>query len=448
MPYIPTTDAEREQMLAAIGVKSIDDLFDDIPEHLRLRRRLQLPEALSEADTLRHLRELAARNANLDEYVSFLGGGAYEHLIPAALESILERGEFKTAYTPYQAEISQGVLQAMYEFQSFITLLTGLDVANSSMYDGASALAEACIMAAAHTQRGRVVLSAGIHPHYRQVAATYLRYQGIEVRVAPLAGVATDAARLAALVDRDTAAVCVQHPNAYGTIEQMEPLVQAAKQQGALFVAVVDPISLAVLKPPGAYGADIAVGDVQPLGTPPSFGGPYAGFMAARQYLLRRLPGRIVGKTTDREGRVGYVLTLQAREQHIRRERATSNICTNQALIALRATVYLALLGKEGLREVAYACLQKAHYTRRRLLELPGWSAPPQPWFFREFVVRPPVDPAELNRRLAEYKIFGGLPLGAWNPELADALLVCVTEARTRSEIDRFVDAVREITAG
>lgn len=445
MPYIPTTDAERAAMLQVIGVSSTAELFDDIPEALRFRGRLNLPEALSEAETLRHLKKLAARNVTTDEYVSFLGAGAYDHLIPAAVDHIMARGEFQTAYTPYQAEISQGVLQAMYEYQSLICMLTGLDVANASLYDGASGVGEACIMAVATTGRSNVVLSAGIHPEYRKVAETYLRHQGIEVRVAPLRDGLSDLEAIRDLVDQDTAAVCIQQPNAYGLIEDMAPFGELAKGAGALFVSVVDPISLAILKPPGSYGADIAVGEGQPLGVPLSFGGPYVGFIATRQDLLRRLPGRIVGRTTDAEGRRGFVLTLQAREQHIRRERATSNICTNQALIALRATVYLALLGREGLRQVAVQCVQKAAYAYRRLLELPGWSAPFRGKFFKEFVVRPPIDPVELNEGLLEEKIIGGLPLGRWEPALSDSVLLCVTEARTKEQIDQLVTAAARI---
>lgn len=445
MPYIPTTDAERAAMLQTIGVSSIDELFADIPDDLRFRGRLNLPHALSEAETLQHLKDLAARNITTDDYVYFLGAGAYDHLIPAAVDYILARGEFQTAYTPYQAEISQGVLQAMYEYQSLICMLTGLDVANASLYDGASGVAEACIMAAAATGRGNVVISAGVHPEYRRVAETYLRHQGIEVRVAPLREGLSDAAAVRELIDGETAAVCLQQPNAFGLIEDMEPFGELAKGAGALFISVVDPISLAILKPPGLYGADIAVGEGQPLGVPLSFGGPYVGFIATREKLLRRLPGRIVGKTTDAEGRRGFVLTLQAREQHIRRERAASNICTNQALIALRATVYMALLGKEGLRQVAVQCVQKAAYAQRRLLALPGWSAPFRGRFFKEFVVRPPIDPVELNEALLEHKIVGGLPLGRWDPELADSMLLCVTEARTKDQIDGLVSAAARI---
>lgn len=445
MAFIPTTDAERKEMLETIGVSSIEELFEDIPESLRYRGRLNLPEALSEAEALRHLKELSELNATTEEYVCFLGAGAYEHLIPAAVDHVLSRGEFQTAYTPYQAEISQGVLQAMYEYQSLICALTGLDVANASLYDGASSLAEACIMAVAATNRGNVVFSAGINPVYRQVAETYLRHQGIEVRIAELDQGRTDEDAVAALIDEQTAAVCAQQPNAYGIIENLGPVGERAKKAGALFVSVVDPISLAIVNPPAEYGADIAVGEGQSLGVPTSYGGPFVGFIAARKNLVRRLPGRIVGATTDAQGRRGFVLTLQAREQHIRRERATSNICTNQALMALRATVYLALVGKTGLREIAEQCLQKANYARRRLLELPGWSSPFNGPVFKEFVVRPPIDPDRLNKELLKERIIGGLPLGRWQADLEAYWLVCVTEARTRQEIDRLIDSVQRI---
>lgn len=446
MPYIPTTEAERAAMLQAIGVESVDELFSDIPEAIRFQGWLDLPEAMSEADLQRHLRRLASRNADLDRYICFLGAGAYDHLIPAALENLVARNEFVTAYTPYQAEISQGVLQTIYEFQSLICRLTGLDVANASMYDGASAVAEACIMAAAATDRPKVILSGSMHPEYIQVTQTYLSHQNVEVKTIPVTQGLTDMRLLEASVDEQTAAVVVQHPNAYGVFEKPERVAAIAKAKGALFISVVDPISLGILKSPGEYGADIAVGEGQPLGIPLSFGGPYLGFLAARKELVRRMPGRIVGRTVDAQGRPGYVLTLQTREQHIRRQRATSNICTNQALMALRATVYLSLLGRHGLRRVAELALQKARYAYERLCEIPGWTPPWREPFFKEFVLRAPVNVNELNRFLFERGIIGGFPLENWKGSLAGTVLFCVTEARTREEIDTLVDAVREFT--
>lgn len=447
MPYIPTTDAEKAEMLAAIGVSSIDELFEDIPEQVRFRGKLNLPPGMTESEVMRHLASLAAKNADLDTYTCFLGAGAYDHLIPAAVENIVSRNEFVTAYTPYQAEISQGVLQTIYEYQSLICAITGLDVANASMYDGASSMAEACIMALAATDRTKVVMSGSIHPAYRKVTETYLQHQGAELVTIPATQGRTDMAALADAVDGQTAAVVVQHPNAFGVLEETHRIGQITKRHDALYIAVVDPISLGILQPPSAYGADIAVGEGQSLGNPVSFGGPFLGFLAARKELVRLIPGRIVGRTVDKQGREGFVLTLQTREQHIRRERATSNICTNQALNALTATVYLCLVGKTGFRRIAELCLQKAHYAYEQLCRIPGWESPWQVPFFKEFALRSPVDVFKLNEALLEHKIIGGFPLEQWDDSLANVVLICVTEARTRSEIDAFVAAVREICA-
>ena len=382
MPYIPTTDAERAEMLAAIGVSSIDELFEDIPESVRFRGKLNLPSGMTESEVMRHLASLAAKNADLDTYTSFLGAGAYDHLIPAAVENIVARNEFVTAYTPYQAEISQGVLQTIYEYQSLICAITELDVANASMYDGASSVAEACIMALAAADRPKVVCPEAFIPH---IARSPKRTCSIKVPNCNRPGTQgrTDMAALADAIDGQTAAVVVQHPNAFGALEETHRIGQLAKQHGALYIAVVDPISLGILEPPGAYGADIAVGEGQSLGNPVSFGGPYLGFLAARKELVRQVPGRIVGRTVDQQGREGFVLTLQTREQHIRRERATSNICTNQALNALTATVYMCLVGKAGFRRIAELCLQKAHYAYEQLCRIPGWEPPWQVPFLR-----------------------------------------------------------------
>lgn len=446
MDFVPMTDAEREAMLARIGVKSVEELFADIPEQARLDRPLDLPPAMSEAELVAHMRLLAARNADLDRYACFLGGGAYDHLIPSVVRHILGRSEFYTAYTPYQAEVSQGVLQTIFEYQTLVCQLTGLDVANASMYDGASAAAEAALMATAHTGRRRVVVSAAVHPEYRQVMATYLVNQDLALDTVPWRMGVTNLEALEQAVGADTAAVVLQNPNFFGSIEEMDAAAAIAHKSGALFVAVVDPISLGILAPPGEYGADIAVGEGQGLGNAISFGGPYLGFFAARRDLIRRMPGRIVGITRDVEGRRGFVLTLQTREQHIRRERATSNICTNQALNALAATVYLAMLGRQGIRRVGELCVQKSHYAFEALTRIPGirpvWDVP----FFKEFVVEMDGEIAEILTRLwQEYSIIGGLPLGRFYENLDRAVLWCVTEARTREEIDRLAAALAQL---
>ncbi len=429
-------------MLARIGVSSVAELFSDIPPQLQLRGKLSLPAPLAEAEVLAHLRELAGRNANLDEYACFMGGGIYDRLIPAALPAIVNRTEFLTAYTPYQAEISQGVLQSIYEYQSMICELTGMDVANASVYDGATACAEAAIMACGQTSRSLVLMAEGLHPEYRQVVETYLRPQGIRTAVVPLRAGRVDEAALQEMLSGEVAALLAQQPNFFGCIEKMPELAQKAHAAGSLFVAAVEPISLGILAAPGSYGADIAVGDGQSLGNLPCFGGPTLGFMATRQDLVRRLPGRIAGATVDTAGRPGFVLTLQTREQHIRREKATSNICSNQAWNALSATVYLALLGKQGLYEAAYLSMQKAHYAQTTLAGVPGLRPMFPAPFFQEFTLRTELDPVAINDRLLEQKIIGGLPLARFDLKYAGMMLFCVTEARTRAEIDRLAAAV------
>jgi len=447
LAYSPMTEADKQAMLSVIGVQSADELFADIPESIRLQRPLNLPKGMAEAEVRRHLEALAARNADVTRYTCFLGAGAYEHLIPAALGPLVSRSEFYTSYTPYQPEITQGVLQATYEYQTHIAQLTGMDMANASIYDGATALAEACLVACAHTGREKVLVPTTVHPEYRQVVHTYLRHQRLQVVEVPYDQGATDLERLAALLDDQTAGVVVQQPNFFGVLEDPRAFARLAEKHGALLIAcTTDPLTLGLLEPPGAYGAHIAVGEGQPLGSPLSFGGPYLGFFAARDELVRRIPGRIVGATVDRDGNTGYVLTLQTREQHIRRERATSNICTNQALNALTAAVYLTLLGKQGVRDVAYQCLQKAHYAYRRITSLPGFAPAWERPFFHEFVVRTTADPEELTRRLLDYQIIGGLPLGRFYPELADCILFCVTEARTKEEIDRLAAVLEGLT--
>lgn len=441
------TEADKEAMLKVIGVASVDELFADIPESIRMTEPLNIPKGMAEAEVRRHVADLAGKNADLGRYTCFLGAGAYDHLIPAAVGALVSRSEFYTSYTPYQPEITQGVLQATYEYQTLIAQLTGMDLANASIYDGATALAEAALVACNHTRREKVLIPRTVHPEYRQVVHTYLRHQNLQIVEVPHKDGATDMERLADMVDDTVAAVVVQQPNFFGTLEEAHAFGRLADKHGALLIAcITDPLTLGVLEAPGAYGAHIAVGEGQPLGNPLSFGGPYLGFFAAKDELVRRIPGRIVGATVDRDGATGYVLTLQTREQHIRRERATSNICTNQGLNALTAAVYLTLLGKQGVRDVAYQSLQKAHYTQRAVTALPGFSPAWERPFFHEFVVRTGADPEELVQRLLDYQIIGGLPLGRFYPELSDAMLFCVTEARTKDEIDRLVTALEGLT--
>jgi glycine dehydrogenase subunit 1 len=439
MPYVPNTAEDRQAMLEAIGVGSIDELFAMVPGEVRLNRPLELPPALGEWELTAHVAELAGRNAPAGQSVSFLGAGSYDHFIPAVVDFVSARSEFYTSYTPYQAEASQGNLQALFEYQTLIAQLTGMDVSNASLYDGASAAAEAVLMALGATRRwGKVVTAASVHPEYRQVLHTYLANLDVELITlgTPQGAVAPD--ELAAAVDDRTACVLVQHPNFFGCLEEVRALADVAHAQGALFVVAVDPISLGVLERPGDYGADVVVAEGQSLGNPMSFGGPSLGILACCEKFVRRMPGRLVGQTVDRRGKRCWVLTLQTREQHIRREKATSNICTNQGLFALRATVYLAAMGPEGMRSVAELCLQKARYARDRLAAAgmePAFDRPT----FKEFAVRAKgagVD--SLVDAARRQGIFAGVPLGKWYPELADGLLVAVTEKRTKAEIDRL----------
>jgi len=441
--YLSHTDAERRRMLQAIGVDRLEDLYEDVPQGLRLSG-LDVPAGLSEVEVLRLMQSKAAENLDLETRPSFLGGGAYFGYVPAAVGAITGRAEFYTSYTPYQPEVSQGTLQVIYEFQSMICLLTGLDVANASLYDGATAVAEAASMALNATGRNRVLVPDTLSPEYRRVLSTYAEGIGYDVDVGPI----VEGGQLD--VTEEHAAVIVQNPDFLGSVVAMEKLATLAHSHGALFIAVVDPISLGILKPPGEYGADIAVGEGQNLGGWLSYGGPYLGFIASTPNLQRRLPGRIAGATVDDRGNPAYVLTLQTREQHIRRERATSNICTNEALVALGATVYMALLGKEGLREVAEHALQKAHYAADRMGAVPGFGvATPSP-FFREFALRCPVPAEEVNRFLLSRDILGGLDLSRIYPDnasLRDCLLLGMTEMTTRNDIDACVSALTDMVA-
>jgi len=450
MRYVQNTDDDRRDMLAAIGVGSIDELFRAVPAECReAAAEFPFPERLSDLELEAHIEGLAARQVPLSARPSFLGGGLYRHYVPAVVDAISSRGEFLTAYTPYQPEASQGSLQAFFEFQSMICALTGLDVANSSLYDGATALAEALLMARAAAgadARHKIFLSQGIHPEYRETVRTYFANLPFAIEEIPLAGDGRTPADEVRKRASEAVAVAFSSPTFFGTIEDARALARAAREAGAVTVQVFDPISLALLAPPGETGVDIACGEGQSLGSPPSFGGPLLGLLAARQSYLRQTPGRLVGRTKDLSGRTGYVLTLQTREQHIRRERATSNICTNSGLMALRATVYLAALGKEGLRDVARLTLERSRYAADEIAKLPGYALVyPRTPFFREFAVRCPRAASEVNRALARRGITGGLDLGRFDPEAADVMLFAVTEVNSPGEIDALAASLREI---
>jgi glycine dehydrogenase subunit 1 len=443
MTYIPHSDGERHEMLAAIGVDSFERLLEGVPESLRLREKLNLPDAQSEFEALSLLEGLARKNQYGNEYSNFMGAGAYDHFVPSAVGHLTDRSEFKTAYTPYQAEVSQGTLQVIYEFQSLICRLTGMEVANASMYDGGSAAAEAVLLALAHTKRKKIAVSALLHPHYLDCIKIYLGDQDNEIVVVNHDKGNIDLDDLQAKIG-DAACFVMQNPNFYGYIEPTIQFPQIVKQAGALLIAVVNPISLAYLKTPGEYDADIAVGEAQPLGNPLMFGGPYVGFFATRRDFVRRLPGRLAAMTEDTRGKRGFCLTLQTREQHIRRDKATSNICTNQALNALAATIYLAMMGREGLKEVAKLCVNKAHYLKESLCSLEGVEIPYDRPFFMEFPLKFSEPAREVFDRLCDKKIFAGVPTSRFMWE-DDYLLVCATEKRTRAEIDHYRHALQDI---
>jgi glycine cleavage system P protein (glycine dehydrogenase) subunit 1 len=445
--YLPTTPAQRADMLRAIGVGDLEALLERIPSKARLGRDLGLPAALAEGELTATLRALAAENAHAAEYVSFMGAGAYDHFLPSVVNHLLLRGEFFTAYTPYQPEASQGTLRSIYEYQTMICELTGMDVTNASIYDGGSALAEAALMAHGVTEREQIIVSGAVSPLARRVVATYCAGPRLPIKVVPWADGVTDLDALRKAVTEKTAAVMVQYPNFLGSLEDLDAAAAVAHEKGALLVVSVDPIALALLRPPGEAGADIVVGEGQGLGSPTTFGGPYLGLFACRKELVRRMPGRLVGATVDTTGRRGFVLTLQTREQHIRREKATSNICTNVALVALGATIYLALMGKEGLRKAATLATAKAHYAADTLGRVPGVSRRFEAPFFKEFVLRLPKPPERVLRALRKRKILGGVALGQLDKALKDCLLVAVTENRTRVEIDQYASALSEVLA-
>lgn len=439
MAFIPHTSSEEKEMLKVIGVNTSDDLFREIPGDVRLARPLDISPGLSEKEVWDKMSDLSSKNIHTGQYISFLGAGAYEHYQPSAVKHIISRSEFYTAYTPYQPEVSQGTLQAIFEYQTCICELTGMDAANASLYDGATAAAEAALIMAEATRRNRVLVSSLLHPEYIRTIKTYLRGRGIAPEIIGLEQGLTSHNELADKLNSDAAGVIIQSPNFLGSIEDMQGISKLVHEKGALLAACVDPISLGVLESPGQIGADIAIGEGQSMGLPLSFGGPYLGFMAVKEKYLRRLPGRIVGKTLDHFGREGYVLTLQAREQHIRREKASSNICSNQALCALAVTAYLSLLGPQGLSFVGTLCMKNTGYLKKLLKDIPGVSLAFEVPTFKEFVVKTEEAPAEINKRLWEQRILGGFDLGRMYPELKNHILLCVTEMRSREEIENLV---------
>lgn len=450
MNYFPHTDKDIAEMLDFIGAGSLEDLFAGIPEEIRFKGELSLPDSSPEMLLKKQFRNLAEKNKNYDRM--FLGGGCYRHFIPAAVKTITSRSEFYTAYTPYQAEASQGTLQAIYEFQSYMCLLNGMDVSNASLYDGATALCEAVIIAVNETKRSKILISEALHPEYRDVLHTYFSGScGITIETIPTNEGITGLDAVNRLVDRDTAAVIIQNPNFFGIIENLGQLSEPVKAVGSLLIAAVnEPYSLGLLKGPGACGADIAAGEAQSFGSPAAFGGPGLGFIAAKSRFMRKIPGRLCGKTVDGDGNTGYVLTLQAREQHIRREKASSNICSNQALCALAATVHLSLLGREGLREAAEINIRNAHYAAELIGRTPGYGLRFQNSpFFNEVVVRcEKADPETVNRKLQEEGISGGLEMGKFHPALSDCLMFCFTETSDKADIDDLAEKLREVSEG
>ncbi|ASS74981.1 glycine dehydrogenase (aminomethyl-transferring) [Tumebacillus algifaecis] len=444
--YIPNTEADRKQMLDFLGVEKVEDLFNDIPERARLGRALNIPKELSEVELYRYFNELASKNKNLEEHINFLGAGAYQHHIPAVVDSIIGRSEFFTSYTPYQPEISQGMLQAIFEYQTIVCELTGMDVSNASMYDGPTAFGEAAFIACAATRRSKVIVARSVNPEYREVLATYSYGQNIEVVEVGIENGLIDLNDLEAKLDDTVAGVFVQYPNFFGSIEDLKVIGEMAHSKKALFIVSVNPIAMGVLEAPGNFDADIVVGEGQSMGNRISFGGPYLGLLAVKKDQVRRIPGRVVGQTTDLDGRRAFVLTLQAREQHIRREKASSNICSNQALNALAATVYATYMGKHGFQEVARLNLQKAHYAFKRLTAIPKVKALFENTpFFNEFAIQIEGDVAEVNKQLLESKIVGGYDLGTTYPEFKGAMLIAVTELRTKEDIDLLAERLEAI---
>ncbi|HDI6790425.1 TPA: aminomethyl-transferring glycine dehydrogenase subunit GcvPA [Staphylococcus aureus] len=442
--YIPLTEKDKQEMLQTIGAKSIGELFGDVPSDILLNRDLNIAEGEAETTLLRRLNRIASKNITKETHTSFLGAGVYDHYAPSVVDAMISRSEFYTAYTPYQPEISQGELQAIFEFQTLICELTDMDVANSSMYDGMTSFAEACILAFSQTKKNKIVVSKGLHYQALQVLHTYAKTRKeFEVVEIDLDGTVTDLKKLEAAVDDETAAVAVQYPNFYGSIEDLEKIHSFIEEKKALFIVYANPLALGLLTPPGSFGADIVVGDTQPFGIPAQFGGPHCGYFATTKKLMRKVPGRLVGQTQDDEGNRGFVLTLQAREQHIRRDKATSNICSNQALNALASSIAMSALGKQGIYEIAVQNIEHANYAKQQFIKkgfevLDGTS-------FNEFVVKFDKPIQQVNEELAKYNIIGGFDLGVVSDDFKNHMLIAVTELRTKDEIDTFVEKAGEL---
>ncbi|EJJ3719236.1 aminomethyl-transferring glycine dehydrogenase subunit GcvPA [Staphylococcus aureus] len=442
--YIPLTEKDKQEMLQTIGAKSIGELFGDVPSDILLNRDLNIAESEAETTLLRRLNRIASKNITKETHTSFLGAGVYDHYAPSVVDAMISRSEFYTAYTPYQPEISQGELQAIFEFQTLICELTDMDVANSSMYDGMTSFAEACILAFSQTKKNKIVVSKGLHYQALQVLHTYAKTRKeFEVVEIDLDGTVTDLKKLEAAVDDDTAAVAVQYPNFYGSIEDLEKIHSFIEDKKALFIVYANPLALGLLTPPGSFGADIVVGDTQPFGIPAQFGGPHCGYFATTKKLMRKVPGRLVGQTQDDEGNRGFVLTLQAREQHIRRDKATSNICSNQALNALASSIAMSALGKQGIYDIAVQNIEHANYAKQQFIKkgfevLDGTS-------FNEFVVKFDKPIQRVNEELVKYNIIGGFDLGVVSDDFKNHMLIAVTELRTKDEIDTFVEKAGEL---
>lgn len=442
--YIPLTEKDKQEMLQTIGAKSIGELFGDVPSDILLNRDLNIAESEAETTLLRRLNRIASKNITKETHTSFLGAGVYDHYAPSVVDAMISRSEFYTAYTPYQPEISQGELQAIFEFQTLICELTDMDVANSSMYDGMTSFAEACILAFSQTKKNKIVVSKGLHYQALQVLHTYAKTRKeFEVVEIDLDGTVTDLKKLEAAVDDETAAVAVQYPNFYGSIEDLEKIHSFIEDKKALFIVYANPLALGLLTPPGSFGADIVVGDTQPFGIPAQFGGPHCGYFATTKKLMRKVPGRLVGQTQDDEGNRGFVLTLQAREQHIRRDKATSNICSNQALNALASSIAMSAIGKQGIYDIAVQNIEHANYAKQQFIKkgfevLDGTS-------FNEFVVKFDKPIQQVNEELVKYNIIGGFDLGVVSDDFKNHMLIAVTELRTKDEIDTFVEKAGEL---
>ncbi|MDD5583336.1 MAG: aminomethyl-transferring glycine dehydrogenase subunit GcvPA [Candidatus Marinimicrobia bacterium] len=445
MVYIPNSEKDFQEMLKTIGVKDFEELIKSIPEELKSDRSLPLPEPLTEMEIEAEIKEIASRNRSSETLINFMGGGVYDHYIPKVVDYILSRSEFKTAYTPYQPEVSQGTLQAMYEYQSMICELTGMDVSNASLYDGATGLSEAAMMARNITNKNHILISETVHPLYLQVLKTYAGSLKLDIEYLPFKNYITDLAALDKKLNNNTAAVILQSPNFYGYLENASAAAEKAHSSGALFIQGFDPISLAILRPPGDYETDIVFGEGQALGNHLNFGGPYLGLFAAKRKYIRKMPGRIVSVTEDTQGKRGFVLTLQTREQHIRREKATSNICTNQGLNALAATVYLALLGKGGFQKVAELCTQKAHYLHDNILKIEGFKSVFEAPFFKEFTIHTPIPAAEIVQKAEQAGFLAGVPVSQFYPERDHELIVAVTEKRTKAQMDSLITFLRSL---